>query len=379
MDGKVRGLAILGSTGSIGGQTLEVVRSFPGKLSVVGLAAGHNHELLARQAQEFKARVVSCHSPGEMGASWLPPGCHVTTPEEVACHPDVNLVMAASVGSAGLGPIMAALGHGKTVALANKEPLVMAGELIMAEARRWGVDILPVDSEPSAIWQCLRGEERDVSRVVITASGGPFRQRPRGELASVTPEEALRHPTWRMGKKITVDSATLMNKGFEVIEAHWLFDLPWEKIEVVIHPQSVIHAMVEFADGSVKAQMSPPDMRLPIQYALFYPQRPRNGALPRLDPVEIGALTFEALEVDRYPCFGLALEAGKKGMTYPAVLSAADEVAVELFLAGAIGFTEIPDLVGDVLSEHHSVSTPSLEDILEADAWARRMAYAWAR
>jgi 1-deoxy-D-xylulose-5-phosphate reductoisomerase len=375
---KVRGLAILGSTGSIGQQTLDVLRSFPGEFSVVGLTAGNNRELLARQAREFGARMVSCQSPNVTESSFFPPECLVVSPDEVVRNPDVDIVMAANAGAAGLGPIMAAIGDGKRVALANKEPLVMAGEIVMAEARRHGAEILPVDSEPSAIWQCMRGEEMEVSRVVITASGGPFRQRPREQLASVTPEEAMRHPTWRMGKKITVDSATLMNKGFEVIEAHWLFDLPWEKIDVVVHPQSVIHAMVEFADGSVKAQMSYPDMRLPIQYALFYPKRTSNGTLPRFDPVETGALTFEALEADRYPCFRLALEAGRKGGTYPAVLSAADEVAVELFLAGVIGFTGIPDLVENILLKHKPISSPGLDDVLAADAWARETAYAWA-
>ena len=379
MGGKVRGLAILGSTGSIGLQTLDVVRAFPEDFSVVGLAAGYNLELLAQEAAEFRPKVVSCQGPNAISSSLLPTGCRMVSPEEVSAHAAVDLVMAASVGKAGLRPIMAAIDAGKTVALANKEPLVMAGEIVMSEARRLGVDILPVDSEPSAIWQCMRGEERNVSKVVITASGGPFRRRPPAELASVTPEEALRHPTWRMGRKITVDSATLMNKGFEVIEAHWLFDLPWEKIEVVVHPQSIIHAMVEFADGSVKAQLSPPDMRLPIQHALHYPQRLENESLPRFNPVETGALTFEALDEARYPCFTLALEAGKKGGTYPAVLGAADEIAVELFLAGSIGFTDIPRLVEGVLSGHQSVSNPGLEEVFEADDWARRTAYAWAK
>ena len=375
----MKGLAILGSTGSVGRQTLEVVRSFPWEFSVVGLAAGYNLDLLAQEAEEFHPRVVSCQDPEEVSASRLPPECRMVSQEEVASHPEVDMVVAASVGKAGLGPIMAALGAGKAVALANKEPVVMAGEMVMAEARRNGVDILPVDSEPSAIWQCLRGEDKEVSRVIITASGGPFRKRPPKELSTVTPEEALQHPTWRMGRKITIDSATLMNKGFEVIEARWLFDLPWEKIEVVVHPQSIIHAMVEFTDGSVKAQLSPPDMRLPIQYALFYPQRVKNGALPHFNPVETGALTFEALDVARYPCFQMALEAGRKGLTYPAVLSAADEVAVELFLAGAIGFTAIPNLVEWVLSKHEPVSNPDLKDILEIDEWARKTAYAWPR
>ena len=371
-------LAILGSTGSIGRQTLDVVRAFPDEFSVVALSAGSNLDLLAEQAAEFRPEAVSSEQPADVLASRLPAGCRVASHEDVAAHPDADVVMAASVGMAGLSPLLAAIRARKTVALANKEPVVMAGHIVMGEAARCGVDILPVDSEPSAIWQCLRGEQKDLSRVVITASGGAFRNRPVEELAGVTPEEALKHPTWSMGRKITIDSATLMNKGFEVIEARWLFDLPWEQIDVVVHHQSIIHAMVEFADGSVKAQLSPPDMRLPIQCALFHPQRVENGALPRFNPVETGALTFEALDVERYPCFRLALEAGKRGATYPAVVSAADEVAVELFLDRRIGFTDIPRLVEDVLSSHAPVSTPGLEDILAADGWAREAARAWA-
>lgn len=370
-------LAVLGSTGSIGVQTLDVVRAFPEAFQVVGLAAGYNLELLTREAAEFRPSVVACEVSAEAYAAAFPADCLRVSPEQVASHPEVDLVMAASAGKAGLGPLLAAIDAGKAVALANKEPLVMAGELVMSRAAQRGVEILPVDSEPSAIWQCMKGEADEVSRVVITASGGAFRGRPAAELARVTPEEALRHPTWHMGRKITVDSATLMNKGFEVIEAHWLFGLPWEKIEVVVHPQSIIHAMVEFADGSMKAQLSPPDMRLPIQYALFHPNRVHNGALARFNPVETGQLTFEELDVSRYPCFRLALEAGKTGATYPAVLSAADEVAVERFLAGAIGFTDIPALLEDVLSRHQPVSAPGLEEILEADDWARAAAYAW--
>ena len=369
----------MGSTGSVGRQTLDVIRSFPGEFSVVGLAAGYNLDLLAQQAKEFHPKVVSCQGSAEALASRLPPGCQILSQEDVASHPEVDTVVAASVGKAGLKPIMAAIEAGKAVALANKEPIVMAGEMVMAEAKRRGADILPVDSEPSAIWQCLRGEDKELSRVVITASGGAFRKRTPDELATVTPEEALQHPTWSMGRKITVDSATLMNKGFEVIESHWLFDLPWEKIDVVVHPQSIIHAMVEFIDGSVKAKLSPPDMRMPIQYALFYPQRVKDGALPHFNPVETGALTFEALDKAKYPCFQLALEAGRKGLTYPAVLSAADEVAVELFLDGAIGFTAIPNLVEWVLSKHNPISNPDLEAILEIDDWARKMAYGWPR
>lgn len=379
MDSKVKSLAILGSTGSVGRQTLDVVRAFPEEFSVVGLAAGYNLEMLAQEAAEFFPKVVSCQGPEDVSISKLPAQCRMVSQEEVASHPEVDMVVAASVGKAGLRPIMAALEAGKPVVLANKEPVVMAGEIVMAQARRNGTDILPVDSEPSAIWQCLRGEDKEVSRVIITASGGPFRKRSPKDLSTVTPNEALRHPTWSMGRKISIDSATLMNKGFEVIEAHWLFDLPWEKIDVVVHPQSIIHAMVEFADGSVKAQLSPPDMRLPIQYALFYPQRVKNSALPSFSPVETGALTFEELDVSRYPCFQIALEAGRKGLTYPAVLSAADEVAVELFLAGAIAFTDIPNLVEWVLSKHEPTSASDLEGILEVDDWARKMAYTWAK
>ena len=378
MDSKVKGLAILGSTGSVGRQTLDVVRSFPGEFEVVGLSAGYNVELLAQQAEEFHPKVLSCQEPDKVSASRLPTGCQIVSHQEVASHPEVDMMVAASVGKAGLMPIMAAIQAGKAVVLANKEPIVMAGEIVMAEAKRNGAVILPVDSEPSAIWQCLRGEDKELSRIIITASGGPFRKRTQNQLTTVTPEEALKHPTWSMGRKITIDSATLMNKGFEVIEAHWLFDLPWEKIDVVVHPQSIIHAMVEFTDGSVKAQLSPPDMRMPIQYALFYPQRVKNSALPHFNPVETGALTFEELDVDRYPCFKIALEAGRKGLTYPAVLSATDEVAVELFLDGAIGFTAIPNLVEWVLSKHDPISSPDMGNILEVDDWARKMAYAWS-
>ncbi len=370
----MKSLTILGSTGSIGRQTLEVVRAFPQELRVVGLAAGNNLELLAQQVQEFAPQAVSYLAPQAGGTVSLPNGCRRLTPEEVAALPEADLVMAATVGGAGLRPVLAAIEADKPVALANKEVIVMAGELVTRTARQRGVPLLPVDSEPSAIWQCLRGEDREVSRLLITASGGALRHRSVAELASVTPEEALRHPTWQMGSKITVDSATLMNKAFEVIESRWLFDVPWERIQVVIHPQSIIHSMVEFNDGSVKAQISPPDMRLPIQYALLYPRRQPNDSLPRFDPVATGALTFEALDTTRYPCFSLALEAAKRGDTYPAVLSAADEVAVERFLAGQIGFLDIYSLVERVLSQHTPTADPNVEEILDADAWARRQA-----
>ena len=368
-------LAILGSTGSIGVQTLDVVRSLPDMFQVIGLSAGRNIDLLLEQAAEFNPKVVSCQTPGLISEDMLPPGCRLVSPEDLSSHPDVNLVMAATSGNAGLMPILAAIEAHKNVALANKEPLVIAGDLVMKLAEQNSVAILPVDSEPSAIWQCMGGEDKNISKVIITASGGPFRGREVNELVSVTPEEALRHPTWRMGSKITIDSATLMNKGFEVIEAHWLFGLPWDSIDVVIHPQSIVHAMVEFVDGSLKAQLNAPDMRLPIQYALLYPQRVENNLLSRLNLAEVGALTFEPVYPSKFPCFKLALDAGKSGGTYPAVLSAADEVAIDLFLRGIIGFTGIQDVVEDVLNRHISVPSPTIEEIISADSWARNAAY----
>ena len=362
-------LAILGSTGSIGQQTLDVVRSFSDRLQVVGLGAGRNLELLKGQIAEFEPRMVSI---GETGLQnrLKSPKYELLSLEEMASHPDVDLVVVAITGKAGLGPTLAAIEAKKAIALATKEVLVMAGELVMAAAKRHGAQILPIDSEPSAIWQCLEGEGRGVARLILTASGGPFLRLTHEELAQVTPEQALKHPTWKMGNKITIDSATMMNKGFEVIEAHRLFGVPMDDIEVVVHPQSIVHSLVEFVDGTLKAQLSPPDMRLPIQYALFYPERLPNE-LPRLDLANLGSLTFEAPDLERFPCLKLALEAGRKGGTYPAALSAADEVAVELFLNGRIGFSDIATLVREAVAEHHGTPHPSLEDILAADTWAR--------
>ncbi|MBI3744250.1 MAG: 1-deoxy-D-xylulose-5-phosphate reductoisomerase, partial [Chloroflexi bacterium] len=358
-----------GSTGSIGRQTLDIVRSFPDRFKVLGLAAGGNIELLSKQIAEFKPAMVY-HVKG-YGEAIKPDGWRFTSMEEMVVHPECEVVMVGTVGRAGLSPTLAAVNARKSVALANKEVIVMAGNILMSQAQRNGVEILPVDSEPSAMWQCMHGENKEVLRILLTASGGPFRTKPLHEIDHVTQEEALNHPTWRMGRKITIDSATLMNKGMEVIEANWLFGVPIDRIEVVIHPQSIIHSMVEFADGSVKAQMGPPDMRLPIQYSLSYPQRWVNPSLPRLNPIDVGKLTFEPMNVDRYPCFKLAIEAGKRGGTYPAVLAAADEVAVNMFLSYQVGFGEIPKLVDSALGAHKSVQYPSLEDVLDADAWAR--------
>jgi 1-deoxy-D-xylulose-5-phosphate reductoisomerase len=293
---------------------------------------------------------------------------------EIAADPEVDFVIVATSGMAGLGPTVAALGTGKTVALASKEVLVMAGENVVREASRHQGQILPIDSEHSAIWQCLRGEEDKPKRLLLTASGGPFYRYSESQLAGVTPERALSHPVWKMGRKVTVDSATLMNKGLEVIEAHWLFSFPFDSIEILVHPQSIVHSMVEFMDGSLKAQLSSPDMKLPIQYALSYPRRWSNPELPRLDLNRISSLNFEPVDYDRFPCLKLAVDAGKSGGTYPAVLCAADEVAVELFLGHTVGFLDIAQIVQETVEHHQNISQPSLEEVVAADAWAREYA-----
>ncbi len=367
--GGVRKIAVLGSTGSIGRQALDVIRALPDESKVIALTANKNLKLLERQILEFQPKMFcSSIKPGvSCGGQFLPA-------EEIASHPDVDFVIVATVGKAGLSPTLAALRAGKTVALAAKEVLVMAGEIIVHEASIHHAQILPIDSEHSAIWQCLQGEESKPQTLLLTASGGPFYHYSRTQLAEVTPEQALQHPVWKMGKKVTIDSATLMNKGLEVIEAHWLFSFPFDSIEILIHPQSIIHSMVEFTDGSLKAQLSWPDMRLPIQYALSYPRRWPNPELSRLDWTKINSLTFEPADYHRFPCLRLAVDAGKSGGTYPAVLCAADEVAVELFLSHRIRFTEIAEIVQETLEQHKSIGAPSLEDILAADNWAREYA-----
>ncbi len=369
-------LVVLGSTGSIGQQTLDIARAFPSIFQVVGLAAGTNVDLLQAQVREFQPEMVYCASSKDLE---LPPHAQWAPMEEMSTRDDVDLVMAATIGTAGLLPTFRALECGKRVALANKEVIVMAGELLKAAEARYGGAILPVDSEPSAIWQCMQGEPSALRRIIITASGGPFRTADPADLESVTPEQALKHPTWQMGRKITVDSATLINKAFEVIESRWLFDLPFEKIEVVVHPQSVVHSMIELADNSVKAQMGPPDMRLPIQYSMFHPDRMPNDLIPRLDIANPYNLTFQPLELDRYPCFSLALDAGKRGGTYPAALSAADEIAVGLFLERKIGYMDIGRVINRVLEDHEVSSEPDLEELVEVDQWARVRANEVAR
>ena len=367
----VKQLAILGSTGSIGRQTLEVVRAFPQRFRILALAAGKNTSLLEQQVSEFKPRFVYYQAEKIDAISGE---YQFLSPEEMAAHPEVDTVVIATPGSSGLGPTLAAVKAGKNIALANKESLVMAGQIILSEAKQNGARIMPVDSEHSAIWQCLEGEIKPPARLILTASGGPFRHYSRAQLEAVTAEQALKHPSWQMGKKVTIDSATLMNKGLEVIEAHWLFNMPYDKIRVLIHPQSIIHSIVEFADGSAKAQLGCPDMRLPIQYALTYPERLPNPELPRLDWSLISHLDFEEPDLNSFPCLKLAIEAGKKGGTCPAVLSGADEVAVSLFLSGRIKFTAISSLVEQVLKQHQPLAQPTLEEIMAADGWAREKA-----
>ncbi|GAC1315465.1 MAG: 1-deoxy-D-xylulose-5-phosphate reductoisomerase [Chloroflexota bacterium] len=361
-------IAVLGSTGSIGRQTLDVVRWHPDEFSVIALAAARPSAVFDAQVAEFSPRQT--YLTGTDGAEPL---------LDMATRPDVDLLVVASSGTVGFRPTIAALESGKPVALANKETLIMAGHLVTAAAARSGAALLPIDSEHSAIWQCLKGEEpyaERVRRLVLTASGGAFRDRPAASLEDVSPEEALKHPTWSMGPKITVDSATLMNKGLEVIEAQWLFGLPFECIDVVIHHQSVIHSLVEFIDGSVKAQLGVPDMRLPIQYALAHPRR-LTAPAERLDLTSVGALTFSAVDEAKYPCLALAYAAGCQGGTAPTVLNAANEIAVARFLAGELRFTDIPRLIERTLSTQTRVNNPGLEAVLEADELARAHAAAW--
>ncbi|MCX6003699.1 MAG: 1-deoxy-D-xylulose-5-phosphate reductoisomerase [Chloroflexi bacterium] len=370
MGNSVKNLAILGATGSIGRQTLQVIRSLPGRFRIMGLTAGQNLDLLAKQIAEFQPKFIYYQSVNKHH-KLTDTGCEFLSLEEIASQPEVDTVVIATSGKAGLLATLAAVRAGKNVAIANKEPLVMAGEIITREAKVSGARILPIDSEHSAVWQCLNGEPQPPARIILTASGGPFRGYSTQELNNVTASQALKHPSWQMGKKVTIDSATLMNKGLEIIEAHWLFNVPIDKISVIIHPQSIIHSMVEFADGSFKAQLSYPDMRLPIQYALTYPERVPNPELPKLEWSKIKTFTFEPPDFTTFPCLKLAIKAAKTGGTGPTVLCAADEVAVELFMKDAIKFTELACLVKQVLQEHKPIPNPTLEDIMQADNWAR--------
>jgi len=382
----VKNLAILGSTGSIGRSALAVVDAHPSRLRVIGLAARDNAALLAEQCRRYRPAVAALATPAAVDR--LRAACPDTSvqlgagPEgliAVATHPDVDIVLCASSGTAGLEAVLAAIEAGKTIALANKEVLVMAGELVMDAARRRGVAVLPVDSEHNAIHQCLHGRNhQEVRRIILTASGGPFRQFTRDELEHVTPEAALRHPTWQMGRKITIDSATLMNKGLEVIEARWLFDVHADQIAVVIHPQSIVHSMVELSDGSVIAQLGVTDMRLPIQYACSYPER-WEAALPSLDLTRAGKLEFHSPDTGRFPCLALAYRALREGGTLPVVLNAANEVAVEVFLEGRLAFPAIPRLIEMTMNAHASQRVSTLAVVRAVDEWAHHQARELAR
>jgi 1-deoxy-D-xylulose-5-phosphate reductoisomerase len=386
----VKGVVVLGSTGSIGENTLDVAGRHPERFRIVALAAHSNHEALFAQCLRFRpeiAALVDRAAASKLAARVASAGLDTRVlagPEAlstIATLPQADLVMAAIVGAAGLAPTLAAAAAGKCLLLANKEALVLAGTLLLEAARDSGARILPIDSEHNAVFQCLPpgGEQgvapRGVSRIVLTASGGPFLRTRREDLASVTPEQAVAHPNWRMGPKISVDSATLMNKGLEIIEACHLFSVSPERVDVVIHPQSIVHSLVEYDDGSVLAQMSQPDMRVPIAHALGWPERIVSG-VPSLDLVKIGRLVFEAPDLERFPCLALAQEAARVGGTAPAVVNAANEIAVAAFLGRRLNFAGIAGVIESVLRQHHAGPVQGLDDALAADAWARERAHA---
>jgi 1-deoxy-D-xylulose-5-phosphate reductoisomerase len=354
-------VVVLGATGSIGQSARKVAHALPDRMEIVGMSAHANGDELATAAAEFpRARLA--RSNGDDGAQRL---------VELATLPDADLVLVAITGTAGLVPALAAIEAGKDIAVASKEILVLAGEIVMAAARRKGVRVLPIDSEHNAIFQCLEGRDsRQVRRLILTCSGGPFRTWAAGDIANATPEMALRHPTWRMGRKITIDSATLFNKALEMIEARWLFDVGMDRIDVVVHPQSIVHSLVEFVDGSQLAQLSHSDMCFPIQYAITYPDRV-TGALPPLDLAALGRLEFEAPREDVFPALALAREAGTTGGTLPAVLNAANEIAVEAYLADRIAFPRIWELVAAAMEAHSPITHPGLPELLDADRAAR--------
>jgi 1-deoxy-D-xylulose-5-phosphate reductoisomerase len=365
-------LSILGSTGSIGTQTLDVVRAYPGAFEVVALTAHKNVKLLIEQAREFHPPLVCLYDEQNIDmlkSALSDSGIKIVSGmeglTECAAHCDADMVLSAVVGTVGILPVIEAIKQRIDIAFANKETLVAAGHIIMPLVRQYGVAFLPVDSEHSAIFQCLQGNDNHaVRRIILTASGGPFRRVPIEDFDMITPEMALRHPNWSMGAKITIDSATMVNKGLEVIEAMWLFGVRLEQIEVVIQPQSVIHSAVEFIDGSVIAQMGPPDMKLPILYALFYPHR-QNALTERLDFAKIGKLEFESPDYERFPALRMAIDCARRGGSMPAVFTAANDIAVKRFLAGEIRFTQIPTLIKEALDNHTFIANPSLETVLE--------------
>ncbi len=376
----MKNVVLLGSTGSIGTSTVKVAEDLPDRIRLVGLAAGNNIELLLEQARRHQPEAISIKDPGKAAdlGDFFGATTQVYCGDEglvkLATLPSADIVLIAIVGTAGLKPALAAIRAGKDIAIASKEILVMAGEIVMAEARKQGVRVLAVDSEHSAIFQCLDGKpSASVRKLWLTASGGPFRNTPKEEFPSITVERALKHPSWVMGRKITIDSATLFNKGLEMIEARWLFDIGIERVGVLVHPQSIVHSMVEFVDGALLAQLSTPDMCLPIQYALTYPDRAPSARV-QTDFAKLGSLTFEEPDRERFPSLVLARRAGEAGGTLPSVLNAANEVAVEAFVNRQINFPQITETVRCVMDAHQVVPHPTLDQILEADAWARREA-----
>jgi 1-deoxy-D-xylulose-5-phosphate reductoisomerase len=373
----MKNVVLLGSTGSIGTSTVKVAEDLPDRIRLLGLAAGNNVELLLEQTRKHRPEAISVADPAKAGSlrDALGTAAEVFSGADglmrLATLPGADIVLIAIVGTAGLQPALAAIRAGKDIAVASKEILVMAGEIVMREARRYGVRVLPVDSEHSAIFQCLDDKPPgSVRRLWLTASGGPFRQTPKEEFPDITVERALKHPSWVMGRKITIDSATLFNKGLEMIEARWLFDIEMARVGVVVHPQSVVHSLVEFVDGSMLAQLSTPDMCLPIQYALTYPERAASERV-QTDLAKLGSLTFEEPDLEKFPALTLARRAGETGGTLPAVLNAANEVAVEAFANGKITFPQITETVRRAMDRHQVVAHPDLDQILAADAWAR--------
>jgi len=373
----MKNVVLLGSTGSIGTSTIKVAEDLPDRIRLVGLAAGNNAELLLEQTRKHRPAAISINDPAKARElqEALGTACEVYSGPEgllkLATMPGADIVLIAIVGTAGLQPALAAIRAGKDIAIASKEILVMAGEIVMTEARKYGVRVLAVDSEHSAIFQCLEGKPASsVRKLWLTASGGPFRTTPKDEFASITVERALKHPCWVMGRKITIDSATLFNKGLEMIEARWLFNVGIDRVGVLVHPQSVVHSLVEFVDGSILAQLSTPDMCLPIQFALTYPERAPSTRV-QTDLVKLGKLTFEEPDLDRFPSLLLARHAGEIGGTLPAVLNAANEVAVEAFIQGRINFVRITEIVQQTMARHEPIAHPTLEQIMSADAWAR--------
>ena len=371
MDLNMKGLSVLGSTGSIGTQTLDVVRAHPDKLKIVGLAANSNYKLLLNQIEEFKPQFVYLNTYNT-ALNNLPDCVHVVDDiSDLIINGQVEIAVTATTGYASVIPTLAAVDLGIDIALANKESIVMLGPILMNKIEKSSSSLLPLDSEPSAIWQCIRGENSPPEKLLITASGGAFRDVDIKELKNVNKNDALKHPTWSMGAKITVDSATMMNKAFEVIEAKWLFNVDWDQIEVAIHPESIIHSMVEFEDGVTKAQLSVPDMRLPIQHALFFPERIKSSEPNRFRPTDTKQLTFKEIDRERYPCFHMASDYAKRGDTWPSALCGADEGAVDKFLEGSISFVEIESVIKHVMELHRPCKNPNVDQIIDTYRWAK--------